>query len=110
MHDNLPDHIYPSDDEPSPPRTPTIPYATLTDDQSNSANRRTTDIQTSTGATTPTLYDIRVATHHDESADYDSIDSNDTHDPPGADETDPPDATPQTTKSHNPHHPNERTQ
>ena len=60
--------------------------------QKNAANR-TTDMQTTTGATTPTLYDIRVATHHDESADSASIDSNDTHhDPPGADETDPPDA------------------
>ena len=86
MYDDLPDLIYTSDDEPSPPRTP-IPYAILTDDQKNPANC-TTDIQNTTGATTPTLYDIRVATHHDESADSASIDSNDTHDPPGADETD----------------------
>jgi hypothetical protein len=112
MYDDLPDLIYPSDDEPSPSRTP-IPYATLTDDQKNPANC-TTDIQNTTGATTPTLYDIRVATHHDESADSASIDSNDdTHVPPGADETDPPD----TYYHHStddeepqPHHPNERTQ
>ena len=90
MYDDLPDLIYPSDDELSPPRIP-IPYATLTDDQKNAASR-TTDTRPTTGATTPTLYDIRIATHHDESADSASIDSNDTHDPSGADETDPPDA------------------
>ena len=80
MYDDLLDLIYPSDDELTPPRIP-IPYATLTDDQKNTASR-TTDIQPTTGATTPTLYDIRVATHHDESADSASIDSNDTKDPP----------------------------
>ena len=96
MYDDLPDLIHPSDDELTPPRIP-IPYATLTDDQKINASR-TTDIQpttgatySTTGATNPTLYDIRVATHHDESADSASIVSNDTQDPPGEDETDPPD-------------------
>jgi hypothetical protein len=89
MYDDLPDLIYSSDDEPSPPWTP-IAHASLTDDQKNSSYR-TTNTQT-TGTTSRAPYDIRVATHHEDSADSASIDSDHTHDPPGADEADPPDA------------------
>ena len=89
MYDDLPDLIYSSDDEPSPPWTPIAP-ASLTDDQKNSSYR-TTNTQT-TGTTPHAPYDIRVATHHEDSADSVFIDSDHTHDPPGADETDLPDA------------------
>ncbi len=77
MYDDLPDLIYSS-------------TASLMDDQKNSSYR-TTNTQT-TGATSHAPYDIRVATHHEDSADSASIDSDHTHDPPGADEADPPDA------------------
>ena len=85
-YDDLPDLIYSSDDEPSPPWNAA---ATLTDDQKNRAYR-TTITQPST--TLPAPYDIRVATHHDDSAGSASVDSDHTHDPPGEDELDPPDA------------------
>jgi hypothetical protein len=88
MYESLPDLIYSSDDEPSPPWTPVLP-ATLKDDQKNSAYRTT---NTHTGITPPATYDIRVATNLDDSAASASIDSDHTHDPPGADGTDPPDA------------------
>jgi hypothetical protein len=77
MYDDLPDLIYSSDDEPSPPWTP-IAHASLTDDQKNSSYR-TTNTQT-TGTTSRAPYDIRVATHHEDSADSASIDSDHTHD------------------------------
>ena len=60
MYDDLPDLIYPSDDETSPPWTPRA-SASLTDDQKKSSNH-TTNTQT-TGATAHAPYDIRVATH-----------------------------------------------
>ena len=74
---------------PSPPWTPNT-TATLTDDQKNRVYRTTI---TEPGNTHPTPYDIRVATHHDDSsAGSASVDTDQTHDPPGEDETDPPDA------------------
>ena len=65
--------------------------AALTDDQKNSTNRAIT-LQTTIGDTPNALYDIRVATYHNDSADSASLDSDNTYDPPGADKTDPPDA------------------
>ena len=89
MYDDLPDLIYSDDDEPSTPWTPNA-TATLTDDQKNRVYRTTI---TEPGNTHPTPYDIRVATHHDDSsAGSASVDTDQTHDPPGEDETDPPDA------------------
>ena len=101
MYDDLPDIIYSSDDEPSPPWTP-IAHASLTDDQKNSSYR-TTNTQT-TGTTSRAPYDIRVAIHHEDSADSASIDSQ-TRSIPRTRSI----ITPQTTKSHNLPRLNERT-
>jgi hypothetical protein len=89
MYDDLPDLIHSSDDDgPSLPWTPNA-TATLTDDQKNRVYRTTI---TEPGNTLPAPYNIRVATHHDDSAGSASVDSDQTHDPPGEDETDPPDS------------------
>ena len=62
MYDDLPDLIY---YEPSTPWTPIAP-ASLTDDQENSSYR--TKNKQTTGTTAHAPYNIRVTTHHEDSA------------------------------------------